>query len=35
MQVGGENQRDAEHREEIADQHALLVLGRIDRSDEA
>ena len=35
MQVGREDQRDAEQRQEIADQHALLALGRIDRGDEA
>ena len=35
MQVGREDQRDAEHAEEIADEHALLALGRIDRGDEA
>ena len=35
MQVGGEDQRDAEHGEEIADDHALLALRRIDRGDEA
>ena len=35
MQVGGEHQRDAEHGEEIADDHALLALRRIDRGDEA
>ena len=35
MAVGGEQQRHAEHGEEIADQHALLALGRIDRGDEA
>ena len=35
MHVGGEDQRDAEQREEIADQHALLVLRRVDRGDEA
>ena len=27
--------RDAEHGEEVADDHALLALGRIDRGDEA
>ncbi len=35
MHVGGEDQRHAEHGEEVADQHALLVLRRIDRGDEA
>ena len=35
MQVGGKDQRDAKHAEEITDDHALLVLGRIDRGDEA
>ena len=35
MQVGREDQRDAEHAEEIADDDALLALGRIDRGDEA
>ncbi len=35
MHVGGEDQRDAEQREEIADEHALLALRRIDRGDEA
>ena len=36
MQVGREDQRDAEHGEEIGDQHALLAaLRRIDRGDEA
>ena len=35
MHVGREQQRDAEQREEIADQQALLALGRIDRGDEA
>ncbi len=35
MQVGGEDQRDAEHGQEIADDHALLALRRIDRGDEA
>ena len=35
MQVGREDQRDAEHGEEIADDHALLALRRIDRGDEA
>ena len=31
MQVGGKNQGDAEHGKEVADQHALLVLCRINR----
>jgi hypothetical protein len=35
VHVGGEEQRDAEHGEEIADDHALLALGRIDGGDEA
>src|SRR5690242_1668736 len=35
MAVGRKQQRDAEHGEEIADQDALLSLGRIDRGDEA
>ena len=35
MQVGGEDQRDAEQREEVADDQALLPLRRIDRGDEA
>ena len=35
MQIGGENQRDAEQGEEIADQRALLILGRIDGGDKA
>ena len=35
MHVGGEEQRDAEHGEEIADDRALLALRRIDRGDEA
>src|SRR5712691_1199516 len=35
MQVGGEQHGDAEDGEEVADQHALLPLGRVDRGDEA
>ena len=35
MQVGGEQEREAENGEEVADQHALLALRRIDRGDEA
>ena len=35
MHVGGEKQRDAEKRQEIADDRALLALRRIDRGDEA
>ena len=35
MQVGREDQRDAEQGEEIADDQALLALRRIDRGDEA
>ena len=35
MQIGGEQHRDAEQREEIADQEALLALGGIDAGDEA
>ena len=34
MAVGGEQQGDAEQGQEIADQQALLALGRIDRRDE-
>ena len=35
MQIGGKDQRDAKQREKIADQQALLVLGRVDGGDEA
>ncbi len=35
MQVGGEDQRHAEHGEKIADQNALLVLRRVNGGDEA
>ncbi|MGY3391897.1 hypothetical protein ACVWW6_004488 [Bradyrhizobium sp. USDA 3311] len=35
MAVGGEQQRHPEHGQEVADQHALLSLRRIDRGDEA
>ena len=35
MHVGGEEQRNAEHGEEIADNRALLALRRIDRGNEA
>ena len=35
MAVGGKQQRQAEDGEEVADQEALLPLGRIDRGDEA
>ena len=35
VQIGREDQRDAEQREEIAEDDALLALGRIDRGDEA
>jgi hypothetical protein len=31
VQIGGEDQRDAEQREEIAEDEALLPLSRIDR----
>ena len=33
--VGGEQQREPEHGEEVADQEALLPLRRIDRGDES
>ena len=35
MPIGGEQQRHAEDGEEVADQHTLLPLGRIDGGDEA
>ena len=35
MQIGGENQRDAEHRQEISDQKPLLVLRWIDGGDKS
>ena len=35
MQIGGEDQRHAEHGQEIADDDVLLALRRIDRGDEA
>ena len=35
MQVGREDQRDAEHRQEVADDQSLLPLRRIDRGHKA
>ena len=35
MHVGREDERDAEHGEEVADDNALLALRRIDGGDEA
>ncbi len=35
MAVGRKQHGDAEHGEEVADQDALLALGRVDRGDEA